>query len=399
MKQKSTYIDLLNRLINREFERFKFVAEGSYFKENPPTSYSLERVLHLKEDELNRFGRLLIDFLDKQPEDYKKSYADLTWRIKAWLEFQDLMDLEMDIEGSDTTAKLNYHYCYFEATRTLIESLHSGINGYFHAAIALLRPFIELAVLEIYFREKRKKEGNYKSFQKWFNCNNCKQGQPFKNTVNYIFNSGHNRSFPVVRKRIFSAYQGTCKYVHKPRFDESFAYIRKTNTLEPSLEAIYYWIYFTSIVLQSLLWLYVVSNPICLFPVDIVKKFGYNWPIGLFADRSNALIIEKALGKQDFDAFRDDFRDNPRVRTILEWYNEQPDKTEDEIEASWQTFAKTFVGAEAITTCKAERIALTKAHLRTILWIFSYLPIENKLLEIPINDSVLEYSKTKHFFK
>jgi len=259
-----------------------------------------------------------------------------------------------------------------------------------------LRPFIELAVLEIYFREKRENEGNYESFQRWFNC---KQGQPpFKNTVNYIFNSGDNRKFPVVRERIFAAYRGTCKYVHKPRFDESFAYIRKTNTLEPSLEAIYYWIHFTSIVFQSLLWLYVVSNPMCLFPVDIVKKFGYSWPIGLFADRSNTLIIEKAIGKQDFDTFKNDLKNIPRVKTMLKWYNEQPIKTENEIETSWLNSAKTCEEAKNITR-KAERIAFTKAHLRAILWALSYVPIENKLLEIPIDDSVLEYTKTKHLFK
>lgn len=395
MEQKMTYTEMLERLMSRELNKsVEFKAQVLYFEDNLPESFSLTKVLSVENSELTGFGRLLVDFLDRETESSKRSYLDLVWRVMAWLEFQDLMDLELEVK--DSMNMLNYHYCYFEATRTLIESLHAGINGYFHAAVALLRPFIELAVLEVYFRKRKEIDTSYKSFRRWFSG---KKGQfQFKNTVDQIFSPEDKKRFSAVRQRILGAYRGTSKYVHKPRFDESFVYIRKTNTVEPSLEAIYYWIIFTSIVLQSVLWLYVLKYPMSLFPVDIVQKFAYNWPVGVFSDRCNALILERALGKEDFDAFKKDLGDNARVKGLLNWYDEFPDKTHNKIETSWLNSAKTWTKEAGNITRKAERIALAKAHLRANLWALSYPPVENQRLEIPIDDSVLEYSKTKHLF-
>ena len=166
--------------------------------------------------------------------------------------------------------------------------------------------------------------------------------------------------------------------------------MRKSNTLNPSLESIFYWAHSSSIVLQSILWLYVISYPMCLFPVDVVKKFGYNWPMGVFFDNSNSKILERALGHNDYIAFQNDLKNHPDVEEKKEFYNSSSLKNKENIEESWNDLKDN--NWENFHS-KEERIAILKCKFRAISWALSYLTPPKDFSEIDLDESTLKYSK------
>ena len=395
--EKTNFDEHIKRILDRECQGRIFTSSGSFYT-RLPEDISLRNILQIKKGYLSKRGEFILHILENRQGKDKKHFSDLCWRIQAWLEFQDIMNRSIDWESDNDPLNLSCHYCYYEATRILVEILESGINGYFNSSIALLRSFIELAVLQIYFKER---DDNYNSFYKWFNG---KSGHsPFKNTVNFIFSKDKNKKFVVVKERLLGEYSGTSIYVHKPRLDESFTIMRGSNTLEPSLESIFYWMFVTSMALQSAIWLYVITHPLCLFPVDLVKKFGYNWPEGIFFDRTNTMILKRALGDTDFEEFKRDLKDNQWVQDMLQFYNDQPSKSDEEIEETWQKLPSNKEKTLKNVKEEGKRIAQLKSESRAIFWAFTYLNPINEINDFssstPIDESILDYAKTKHLSK
>ena len=377
----------MKKLFDLEVSGSSYTASHTYIKGDIPIHNSLRNVLHLNDEELSQCGQFLLDFLDNPSSEFKDKYSDLSWRVQAWFEFQDILESSLGLQNEQ--AILNRHYCYLEATNILIDSLMAGIGGYFNASISSLRSFIELAVLEIYFKEISIVDGDYRKFRKWFSYESGPT--PFKNTVEFIFPEEDNRGFEIVKERIYGAYKGTSTYVHKPRLDSSFTMMRKSNTLAPSMESIFYWVSCSSLVLQAIEWLYVISYPMCLFPVDIVKKFGYNWPMGVFFDNSNSKVLERALGNDDYAAFKKDLENHPDVKAKLEFYNNAPSKSKEEIEKSWYESRDDRDKHHS----KEERITISKAELRAISGALTYKAPTKDFSEISPDESMLKYSKSK----
>ena len=374
------------KLLDIEYNGLSFISSGYHVKNDVPFHNSLRKVLNLNDDDLSKKSKLIIKFLEDSSE-FKDKYSDLSWQVQAWFEFQDILETSFELQNGNEQL-INNHYCYFEATRILIESLITGLEGHFNASISLLRSFIELAVLEVYFKEKSTVDGNHKRFLRWFSYESG--NTPFKNTVDFIFTKEENRNFNIVKDRINGSYKDTSIYAHKPRLNSSFTVMRKSNTLNPSLESIFYWAYFSSIVLQSILWLYVISYPMCLFPVDIVKKFGYNWPMGVFFDSSNSKILERALEHNDYIAFQNDLKNHPDVEKKMEFYNSTSSKNKEYIEESWTGLMDSnFENFHS----KDERIAAFKAKFRAISWALSYKAPLKDFSEIDIDESKLRYYK------
>lgn len=377
----------LKKLLEIEDSGFSFTSSCNYIKNDIPFHNSLRKVLNLNDDDLSKKGKSISNFLDDSSLEFKDEYSNLSWQVQAWFEFQDILETSFELQNENEQF-LNNHYCYFEATRILIESLITGLEGHFNASISLLRSFIELAVLEIYFKEKSIIDGNCKGFLRWFSYESGHT--PFKNTVEFIFTKEENRNFKIVKDRVNGSYKGTSIYAHKPRLNSSFTVMRKSNTLNPSLESIFYWAHFSSIVLQSILWLYVISFPMCLFPVDVVKKFGYIWPMGIFFDNSNSKILKRALGHDYYMAFQNDLKNHPDVKEKIEFYNSTSSKNKECIEESWNDLKDS--NFEKFHS-KDERIAILKCKLRAISWALSYQAPTKDFSEIDLDESTLKYSK------
>jgi hypothetical protein len=99
-----------------------------------------------------------------------------------------------------------------------------------------------------------------------------------------------------------------------------------------SIESLYFHIQ-ASATLDIVLWIYYVNFPMLFFPVDITKKFGFS-PPSLFVTPNVTSVIKRCLTAEDFQIFYDYSANRQEVKDFLDWYNNLPDLTEDEI---WAT--------------------------------------------------------------
>lgn len=90
----------------------------------------------------------------------------------------------------------------------------------------------------------------------------------------------------------------------------------------------------TSFVLQAVLWMYYVNFPLLFHPVDVLRKFGFNGPVGVVVDEQCAAFVEQSLGA-DYEIFRQYARQQSEVADILGWVADHPDMTDVEICAGW----------------------------------------------------------------
>ena len=119
----------------------EFTAYGEY-GEGPPSDVSLIGLLNLNREDLKPFTKDLLN-LSQQPQRLQTSLSELSRGINALFQFQDILDVSLDMETSDL---VNRHYAYYEGLVYLRESAVSWLDQNVLAGLTLLRPFLELSV-------------------------------------------------------------------------------------------------------------------------------------------------------------------------------------------------------------------------------------------------------------
>lgn len=147
-----------------------------------------------------------------------------------------------------------------------------------------------------------------------------------------------------------------------------------------------YWIH-ASIVLDQVLWMYFVNFPMLFRPVNVLKKFGFNWPSGIFVNASTTSIIKKAITVDDFAAFESYALQNEIIRMNMDFYNSQKDLTEQEI---WATYSKEREPSESMEACYVKQLAELRGMMEAAAIV---KPFEEKPDEI-FNEGLLEGMKS-----
>jgi hypothetical protein len=117
---------------------------------------SLREVLRYFGIEESSYAKQLIDYWDRDRSDL---YLLAVRSIAAWLDFlpalstRVILDRDAPLEEKSTDAISLQHHAYFEATMTLGDSVAAGLAGHPRAAVALIRPFLELATAEVFVNE------------------------------------------------------------------------------------------------------------------------------------------------------------------------------------------------------------------------------------------------------
>jgi hypothetical protein len=70
-------------------------------------------------------------------------------------------------------------------------------------------------------------------------------------------------------------------------------------------------------------------------PIDLVRKFGCNGPVGVFIDESGGLCVRKSLSDDDCAEFTAYERSQEDAKARTAWYSTLPDLTDEQIEATW----------------------------------------------------------------
>jgi hypothetical protein len=365
-----------------------FASFAEYFGDPRPPDTSLTLLLGLDNENIKPFTKDTLAFL-KNNEDYKS----LRNGVRAYFQFQDILDLDL----TDTIDFTNRHYCYYESMVFLREGITSWLDGNVLSALTILRPFMELAILHIYWYLRSEAKG-YKAYYEWFNGNKNKK-PPFKNQVDFIFTK-FKENLNVEPKRLYlmketllNAFGGLSSYNHTPQIEESMTGMSKsTNNL--SFDTFYYFLANIDLLLKQIVYLYVLAYPMSLFPVDRVKKWGFSGPVGIYIDETNYQSIAIYLGEENVTKLKTSLSSLDDVRTKLDWYHGFPDLSTLEIETDWKKFlADTHPKETSSPITKVfdlgNRIAIHKAQFRALNWKMNYHHAQKDVDKI-VSDQALE---------
>lgn len=363
-----------------------YVSFAEYFSGSTPPDISLTLLLGLDKENLKPFTKDALAFL-KNSEDYKS----LRDGVSAYLQFQDILDLNL----TGTEAFTNRHYCYYESMVYLREGIASWLDGNVLSAMTILRPFVELATLHIYWYVISETKG-YKTYYEWFNGNKNKKPH-FKNQIAITFTKLKEnlniepKRLLQTKETLINAFNVLSSYNHTPQVDESMTGIsRSTNNL--SYETFYYFLFQINILLKQIVYLYVLAYPLSLFPIDRVKKWGFSGPVGIFLDEMNYHSIASYLGEQNITKLRASLSKLENVKLKLDWYHSFPDLSPLEIETDWKRFlieTNSETSLPANVSDLGNRIAIHKAEFRALNWHMNYHHAEKDVDKI-MSDQALE---------
>jgi hypothetical protein len=99
-----------------------------------------------------------------------------------------------------------------------------------------------------------------------------------------------------------------------------------------SVEGIFFW-HKIGLILEAALWLYYVNFPLLFHPVDVLRKFGFNGPVGVLADPLTGHVIRKSIPETDYEAFK--AYSEQRGLDTIEWARSRNDLTDTEILSTW----------------------------------------------------------------
>jgi len=342
-----------------------FIVHASAFRCAPET-LSLTEVWNIEEPELSPIGVKALGLLDSKEFAHQQLREEAAWEGQALLEFQDLQDLTLPKEGPF----FNVNYLFFEALSALRESIVSGLNGQLHAAFAVLRSAVELFTFHYWWKKRLQNTDTYKEFYDWLFGQ--RKSAPFANVVNESFQMIDLPERELKKEELKKIYSKLCSYAHKPLIDEAITTIRGGNRPSANPGVLEYWLRIVHSTQRCLLDLSISNGPQSLFPVQLLRKFGFNPPVGLFFDHSNYLSIEQALGADSVVTYRRHYERKDPPSALLDWFNSLKDLSDEEILASWENEEQIDDGDEPFEERVFMRYTIFKAKMRVTLGMFAY---------------------------
>jgi hypothetical protein len=265
---------------------------------------------------------------DADPPETASAQA-AAWASQALIEFQDLQMLLLPEAGRF----LNTGYCFHEALAALRESVVAGLNGQVHAALAVLRSALELHCFHYWWREELWSAPTYERFYRWLETG--EGGAGFSQVIAALFAQERLPPGATTETHVREIYRRLCSYSHKPLLDEAITPLRANDPTESGAPALFLWLSLLGAAQRAMLDLAIAKTPLAIFPLPLARKFGFNPPLGLFFDAANFAPLERALGSQVIATYRDHYRDRDPPQTQIEWFESRPERSEEEILASW----------------------------------------------------------------
>lgn len=373
MEKPSRFDSMLNNYLN--FGDRAFIASAEYFYEDIIPTPRLIELLGLEFTELKPFAKQVIDKFEND-----EFIVDLKLGFWAYSQFQDILGVILE----EDTAPVNRHYCYYESLVYLRESIISWLDGNILAALTIFRPFLELAVLHIYWHIYSETNG-FKKYYKWLIEDKGKP--PFKNQIRFISDNMSAKDFipaskvELLSKTFLNFYRFGSAYNHSPKIDESIITLNY-GMRSISLDGFYGFIAHLRILLRQIVYLYILAYPMIIFPVDPLKKWGFMGPMGVFIDSTGFSIIKKYLGDANIESLTGELEQMDIVKDLLAWYNEMPDLSKNDIEDSWNKVVRILECDKNIREIPM-RLTARKAHLRSLKWALNYICEPKNVPEMP----------------
>lgn len=370
-----------------EFGGIGFSAFAECF-DGEPKDVSIVRILQLDEKNLAPFTLEVLK-TDASDHEFEEDFCELRWGLRAFQQFQDILDVVLD--GSDV---FNRHYCYYESLVYLRESVTCWLNKNLIAALTLVRPFLELSTLHLYWY-LRCRGSNYKAYYAWLNGDRGEKGKPtFNGALDSVFeelpgkNDVNDKRLSEMKLIIKNCYKTLCSYNHSPTLRESIT-SKNRSLINVSYESFTYVLFMTNMLLRQMAYLYIIAYPLSIFPVDGWEKWGFSGPVGIFLDKWSFGILTAFLRKENISNLQKDLRSNPEVIERLEWFQNLPYFTKEQLNKSWDEYRSTN-NIEKNPTDINQRIAMFKARFRALRWGLNYVNNDNEASSVDIPDKIVQ---------
>lgn len=334
-----------------------------------PNQIALRQVWNIDAAELSPNGSKTLERLESCAEPLQRFYRDVCWQGQALLEFQDMQEMPFPKRGRF----MNLAYLYCESVNTLRQVVISGLNGQVQTSLAGLRSSLEAMVYQYWWRRKLFGADDYEPFYNWL-LGKERKGPTFALVIAETLNDLEHPPRAVIFDELKSAYAALCSYAHKALLDEAIINIRGGNAPQASDEETLYWLSLLHATQRCMVDVVVLSSPLAVFPVNVYRKFGFNPPLGVFMDEFGAYPIEKALGDAAYKAYREHLKKVEPVRSPMEWYESNPDLTDEQVLASWheEGMPKQEDPGSPFEEKVLLRATAMKAKMRAMLWAITY---------------------------
>ena len=325
--------DIFEKLYHEiQAKKGTFSSSYFYFKDDksakPPT---LIQILAIDEKALSTIAKETLELFEKESsEDAGIAYTDFKWNVLSFVTIQDIFDAAI----FDETALKNMFqqwYFYYESKYILTELILCWLNGFYNAENSLLRSFLEFNLLQLYFYRTTKKNSSYGALNEYF-----------KKRITPGWGKLVNKSIPSdkfsrpIAMRLKSALDGLSQHAVHPYHPESSYKQYGNMSPGPCLEGMYFWVTI-QLILQPVLWAYYVNFPMLFKPVDLIKKFGFNGPVGVFIDNHQNIPIRSSLDNDSYKEFENYANSQEDVKSLLSWYDSHDDLTDVKIWDTWDS--------------------------------------------------------------
>jgi len=323
--EKSEYI---KSLIDDYIKPKPFISQYLYSTADPPDLHkkNLGEILGFPDGYFSETGKRILEYLETEEDNQSsKSYLDFKKKVLAFIFIQDNFR-ELIYPGIKDYLKEPFRiwYFYFESKYIFNELINCWLNGLYISARQNLRLFLEFSLMQNYFYRNSIENSSLSLLNKYFIDGN----PPAQNILVNKSIPKDNFSKPI-KKMISDVYKNLSRnssHSYNPEFSPRlFSQFPSVH-----LEGIHFYFHI-DIILRVVLWIYYSNFPMLFHPVDYIKKFGFNWPVGLFVDKFTSSIIKLSLSDEDYKLFYNYTMSSAEVDAYLDFYNSQNDLSEDEI--------------------------------------------------------------------
>jgi hypothetical protein len=242
------------------------------------------------------------------------------------------------------------------------------------AALALARPFLELAVTHVYWKTKGDASG-YADYYQWLNGERKKP--PFRNMLEWALT--HLPSNSQVRGKrldqlqggLLEMYRRACAYHHTPAPNESVVTLGgglTEATVYPFMLGLTQWM----ILLREVVHLFVLTYPMSLFPLPVHERCGFYPPVGVFADETTSAIVARFLSPNAVGELKRRLNGSEVVRERLDYFAQLPVRSTADLERAWQEYREQARIEDDVPDLPG-RLTRVKSFSRAMGWTVNYL--------------------------
>jgi hypothetical protein len=335
-------------------------------------------ILGLEREVLSDTAQRMVDFLDhpESPDsDVARRFVLFKWRLTAFMHVQDVFDARIygDIHSHDWLSALSQWYFYYESKFVLTESILCGLNGLQAAANALQRLFLEFSIRQGYFYRAIEKCDSYRPLADYLSTG---RGPSWGTQL--------RRCLPdtplakPVRARLSLHMDGLSESSSHPYHPDLSPRRQANAERKPTFIDAYFW-FGADMILEPVLWLYYLSFPMLLQPVDWVRRYGFNGPLGIYIDEVGGHVVKESLSPQSYSDFRYYSDADPDVRALLDGLQTLPELSDDQIRATWNDKANGVYPGFHAAYCQL------MAHMRATreaMALQTYRPTDDRQVEL-----------------